>query len=119
MRGSIIDESEAFEELNKRLRSWCAKSPDKARKEVGDLFIALVNSKRDRNRIYKFVFIYTKEKLSDSDYDGISKEVFDYLRDVKSSIIGHCCWESFLKLPDEPQNPDDLVAYVRGGKWKS
>ncbi|MDV5354155.1 hypothetical protein QM201_04325 [Enterobacter asburiae] len=119
MRGSIIDESEAFAELKKRLRSWNDKSPDKAREEVDDLFTVLVNSKWDRNRIYKFVFIYTKEKLSDSDYDGIPKEAFDYLGDIESSIIGHCCWESFLKIPDEPQNQDDSVAYVRGGKWKS
>ncbi|MHA8111764.1 hypothetical protein ACX122_01255 [Kosakonia cowanii] len=118
MNELCFDEEKAFAELRAKLRSWDINSVDKSQGEIDDLFNKLVNLHWDRNRIYNFTFFYLKENLSDSDYHEIPEAAFDYLGGIESSIIGHCSWESFLKIPGEPQEIEDSIAYVRGGLWK-
>lgn len=113
----IINEKEAFSDLKRIMRSW---NPNDNSEELMDEFFEnLIQSKWNRKRIYNFAFEYIKDNLSDSDYNDIPEVAFDYLSDIETSIIGYCSYDSFLKIPDEPQNPNELIAYVRGEKWKN
>ncbi|WP_160430454.1 hypothetical protein [Gilliamella sp. Pas-s25] len=113
----FIDEKKAFADLKKIMRLWDIN--DNSQRLMDLFFEQLVRSKWDRHRIYNFAFVYIKDNLSDTDYDDIPEAAFDYLADIESSIIGYCSYDSFLKIPDEPHNKNELIAYVRGQKWKN
>ena len=112
----IIDEKEAFTDLKRIMRSWNLN--DNSEKLMDEFFEKLIQFKWNRKKIYNFTFVYIKDNLSDLDYNDIPSVAFDYLSDIETSIIGYCSYGSILKIPDEPQNPDELIAYVRGEKWK-
>jgi hypothetical protein len=115
----IVNEKEAFADLKRIMQSWDVNENNTSQKLI-DLFLRqLIQSKWDREKIYKFAFLYIKNNLSDSDYDNIPEAAFDYLDDIKSSIIGHCSYDSILKFPNEPKNKNELISYVRGEKWKN
>lgn len=119
MNKLINDEKEALFILKKIMFSWGVDNVIDSQIMMDSFFERLIRSKWNRERIYNFTFLYIKKNLSDLDYDEISEAAFDYLGDIESSIIGHCDYDSFLIFPDEPKNKDELVAYVRGEKWKS
>lgn len=119
MNKLIVDEKEAFYNLKKIMYSWGVDNVLASQKRMNYFFEGLIQSRWNRERIYNFTFLYIKNNLSDSDYNEISEAAFDYLGDIESSIIGHCSYDSFLMFPEEPQNKDELIAYVRGEKWKS
>lgn len=119
MNKLIIDEKEAFSTFKKIIYSWDINNVLDSQKLMDSFFERLICSKWNRERIYNFTFLYIKNNLSDLDYKEISEAAFDYLGDIELSIIGHCSYDSFMKFPDEPQNKDELIAYVRGEKWKS
>lgn len=112
----IINEKKAFADLTRIMRSW--NLSDNPEKLIDELLEQMIQSSWNRKRIYDFIFIYTKNNLTDSDYSAIPEVAFDYLNGVETSIIGYCSYDSFLKFPDEPQDPNELIAYVREEKWK-
>lgn len=111
-----INEKEALLDLKGIMQSW--KPNGNSEELMDELFNKLIQANWDRTRIYDFVFIYLKDHLSDSDYQNIPEAAFDYLSDIESSIIGHCSYDSILKISGEPKDEDELIAYVRGKKWK-
>ncbi|ASY75414.1 hypothetical protein [Pectobacterium polaris] len=116
MKKKITNEKDAFSYL----RDIMYLKDIKKLQNLMDLFFEqLINSKWNRERIYKFIFVYVRSNLSEKDYDEISEYAFDYLGDIESSVIGHCSYDSILKFPDEPENKDELIAYVRGDKWRN
>ncbi|EBK9380176.1 hypothetical protein GZ449_000985 [Salmonella enterica] len=119
MNKFIVDEKEAFYNFKKIMYSWDIDNVLASQKLMDSFFERLIYSGWNRERIYNFTFLYIKNNLSDLDYNEIYEAAFDYLGDIESSIIGHCSYDSFLMFPDEPQNKDELIAYVRGEKWKS
>jgi hypothetical protein len=119
MKDIIIDEKEAFSNLKKIMYSWSMDNTLGSQKLMDSFFERLVYSRWNRERVYNFTFLYLKNNLSDLVYNEISESAFDYLGDIESSIIGHCSYDSFMIFPDEPKNKDELIAYVRGEKWKS
>ncbi|OCG10556.1 hypothetical protein [Gilliamella apicola] len=115
----IINENEAFEKLKKILISWNDADSEKSKNSMDYFIEQLIYSKWDRNRIYNFIFIYVRNNLSNLDYDMIPEKAIDYLSDIETSIIGYCCPSCFLKIPGEPLDENDLIAYIRGNKWKN
>ena len=115
----IVNENEAFEKLKKILISWNDADSEKSMNSMDYFIEQLIYSKWDRNRIYNFIFIYVRNNLSDLDYDFIPEKALDYLSDIETSIIGYCCSSCFLKIPSEPLDENELIAYVRENKWKN
>ena len=115
----IVNEKEAFEKLKKILVSWNDADSEKSMNSMDYFIEQLIYSKWNRNRIYNFIFIYVRNNLSDLDYDFIPEKALDYLSDIETSIIGYCCPACFLKIPNEPLDENELIAYVRGNKWKN
>lgn len=115
----IINENEAFEKLKKNLISWNDADSEKSKNSMDYFIEQLIYSKWDRNRIYNFIFIYVRNNLSNLDSDMIPEKAIDYLSDIETSIIGYCCPSCFLKIPCEPLDENDLIAYVRENKWKN
>lgn len=84
-----------------------------------DAFIEnLILSGWNRKKTYEFIFYYARKNLSSSDHKKIPEIAFDYLGNIESSIIGHCSHDSFLIFPGEPTDTEELIAHIRGEKWK-
>jgi hypothetical protein len=78
-----------------------------------DAFIArLAEAGWDRGDIYRLV----KDVLKNESHD-LSEEAQEALYDFETGLIGHCGYDSIVRLPGEPTGEDEFLHYVHGKKW--
>lgn len=50
--------------------------------------------------------------------ENIPDEISDVLADILTAITGDCSPACIIRFNNEPQDIDELTAYVRSNKWK-
>lgn len=87
--------------------------------DIDNVLTGYINEGGTRNEVYKSLndFFLMEESMIQKNFK--LQDQFDYLGELQTTIIGYCSPDCIVKFKNEPTtNMDDLLSYVRGGKWK-